>query len=163
MKITKFDVYLNIWVSLLISAVLSFALPMIANGHVAAAGYFSGLALSFIVSLILVLAIPLVKLGDMFAALCGTKPHTIPRQLLSTVVLALIIGTAMSLIMTWWGVRNIPGFQEFFLSAWLYAYPFALVILYVILNISLWTGVPLVKKLLGIPGGPLPTGKDGDR
>ncbi|MDR0653525.1 MAG: hypothetical protein LBG12_09510 [Synergistaceae bacterium] len=153
MKLTKFDVYLNVWISLVISAILSFTLPLIANGHVTAGEYMSGLFISFVISFVLVLVIPVVKWGDLFAAKCGAVPHTASGQLLATIVLALVIGTFMSLIMTWWGVRNVPGFQNFFLSAWMNAYPWALLVIYVSANISLWTGIPLVKKLLGIQSG----------
>jgi hypothetical protein len=153
MKLTKFDVYLNVWVSLVISAILSFTLPMIANGYVTVGEYLSGLLISFLISLVLVLVLPVVKWGDLFAAKCGAVPHTMSGQLLATIILALVIGTFMSLIMTWWGVRNVPGFQSFFMSAWLNAYPWALLVIYASANISLWTGIPLVKTLLRISSG----------
>jgi hypothetical protein len=156
MRITKFDVILNLWVSIVISLILSFVLPMIATGHLTVAEYCSGFAVSLVVSFVLVMFLPVVKLGDMFAAKCGAKPFTLPRQLLTTIVLALIMGTIMSLFMTWWGVRVIPGWQNFFFGAWLKAFPWALLVIYVSANISLWTGIPLTKKILGIPPGPPP-------
>lgn len=153
MKVTKFDTILNIWVSLIISLVLSYALPMITNGSITTGEYFSGLIISFVISFILVMLIPIVKLGDMFAAECGTKPNTIARQLLSTIVLVLIMGTVMSLIMTWWGLHNISDYTSFFFTSWLHAYPWVLFIIYITSNISLWTGIPLTKRILGISSG----------
>ncbi len=153
MKITKFDMILNLWVSLIISLILSYALPMLATGGVTAGGYISGLIVSFIISMVLVTFVPLVKWGDMFAAKCGAKPFTVPRQLLAAIVLVLIMATVMSSSMTWFFIHNIPGYQSFFLSAWLHAYPWALLVVYISANISLWTGIPLTKKILGIPSG----------
>ena len=154
MKVTKFDVVLNIWVAFLISAVLSIVLPLIAKGGLTVGEFFSGLGISFVLSFVLVLVLPIVQLGDKFAAACSAKPHTMPRQLLTTVVLALIMGVIMSLVMNWWGLHAVPGYENFYWSAWLKSFPFALIVIYIMANISLSTGIPLTKKILGIPQGP---------
>lgn len=156
MKVTKFDVILNIWVCIVICAVLSFALPMIAKGTITLPEYLSGFIVSTILSFILIMFLPIIKLGDSFAAKCGAEAHTVKRQLLTTIILALIMGTIMSIAMTWWGLRNVPGYQEFFWMAWFAAFPWALLIIYASANVALWTGIPLTKKIMGIPSGPPP-------
>lgn len=59
-KLTKFDVILNIWVSLIINIALSAVLPAL-NGFLAWGTFFSGFAIAFPVSTILVFVLPVVS------------------------------------------------------------------------------------------------------
>ena len=151
MKITKFEVILNLWISLIINVVLSIVLPILAIGFINWGIFIKGFAIAFTVSTIFVFIVPVVKWGDSFAAALKTKPHTVPSQLLSTIILALILGTMMSLLMTW---VNLPKDIPIpFVAAWLKGYPAVLATVYVSALIGIWTGIPLTMKLCHIPKG----------
>jgi len=153
MKVTKFDLVLNVWVSFVICAVMSYMFPIFTTGHITAGEFFSGLGVSMIISYALVTIFPIAPLGDRFAAKCRAKPHTFARQLLTTVVLSLIMSVVMSIFMTWWGLHNVQGFQAFFWSAWAHTYPLALLIIYFCANVGLSTGIPMTMKILHVPSG----------
>lgn len=152
----KFDILLNVWVSLLISIVLSAVLPLLAGAENTFPLYFQGFVISSVVSYILATVLPVVKWGSMFAGLFKQNPRTLPGQLLSTIVMAFILGTFMSFTMT---AINI-GFPPFFMAAWLTAYPWALLVIYAMANISLWTGIPVVKRFMQLPDWPKHEAKD---
>lgn len=146
----KFDILLNVWISLLISLVLSAVLPLLAGVENTFPLYFQGFVISIVVSYILATILPVVKWGNLFAGLFKQKPRTIPGQLLSTIILAFILGTFMSFTMTAISI----GFPPYFIPAWLSAYPWALLVIYVMANISLWTGIPIVNRFMRLPDWP---------
>lgn len=151
MKITKFEVILNLWISLIINIVLSIVLPILAIGFITWGIFLKGFAIAFTVSTLFVFVVPVVKWGDSFAAALKAKPHTVPSQLLSTIILALILGTLMSLLMTW---VNLPKDIPIpFVPAWLSGYPAVLATVYVSALIGIWTGIPLTMKICHIPQG----------
>lgn len=154
MKKTKFDIILNIWISLIINIVLSIVLPLIAIGFITWGIFFKGFIIAFSVSTLFVFIVPIVKWGDNFAAVFKVKPHTVPSQLISTVVLTLILGTLMSLLMT---AIN-AGIGPYFIAAWLSCYLYALLTVYISALIGIWTGIPLAMKVCHIPKG-VPQGK----
>jgi hypothetical protein len=139
----KFDVILTIWISLVLNAAMSAALPVFAMGFVNLEIFLRGFAIAFTVSTIFVFAVPVVKWGEMFAAACGARPRTVPAQMLSTVVLALILGTGMTLLMT---LVN-AGYGPHFIPAWLSCYPKALVTIYFSALAGLWTGIPIAGQI----------------
>ncbi|MDR1965759.1 MAG: DUF2798 domain-containing protein [Synergistaceae bacterium] len=141
----KFGVILNVWISLVINVVLSILLPIIAMGFIDATIFLKGFAIAFTVSTIFIFVVPVVKAGDRFAALLGAKPFTIPAQMLSTVVVALSLGTLMTLLMT---AVN-AGVGPHFVAAWLKCYWKALLAVYMSALAGIWTGIPLTKKICG--------------
>ena len=86
-KLTKFDVILNIWVSLIINIALSAVLPAL-NGFLTWGTFFSGFAIAFPVSTILVFVLPVVSWGAKFASLFKLKPNTPVFTIVSTIVLS---------------------------------------------------------------------------
>ena len=161
MKVTKLDLILNAWISLLIGSVLSICLPIIVKGSVSFGEFLMGTAVSGVLGFLIVLFIPIIHWGFAFAAACGAKPRTLKHQLLTTIVLALCIGVFMSAFMNWLGMRGVPDYQKIFLGVWLHALPWALLVIYIMANISLATGVPLAMKLTGQK--PMPREEDGKR
>ena len=121
MKVTKLDLILNAWISLLIGAVLSICLPIIVKGSVSFGEFLMGTVVSGVLGFLIVLFIPIIPWGFAFAAACGAKPRTLKHQLLTTIVLALCIGIFMSAFMNWLGMRGVPGYQKIFLGVWLHA------------------------------------------
>lgn len=154
-KITKFDVILNIWISLIINIVLSIVLPLVAIGFINAAIFFKGFAIAFTVSTLLVFLVPVAKWGRDVASAFKLKPLTLPYQLVSTLILALILGTLMSLLMT--AVNAGTGPQ--FISAWLSCYLWALLSVYVSALVGVWTGIPIAGAMCKIPKEPSATKK----
>jgi len=160
LKITKFDVYINIWMAFIISAVLSFALPMISTGHLAIGDFFSGLIISWAVSFLVGLFLPFAKWGNMFAAKCGAKPGSMQSMFLANIILAFLMSVIMVLVMTWWGLHLVPDYQNIYLGAAIGSYPWAVLISYIASNIGFATGFHLIVKVLGVnPPGP-PPGKN---
>lgn len=151
MKIKKLDIILGIWISLINSLVLSFAIPLIAHSPITVQSYFAGLLLPFILGIVLVTLIPLPKWGNAIAGKLGTKPQTLQRQLVAAIFLVIIMGTIMTLCMSWWNLHTIPDYTNIFFFAWLKIYPWALLVIYVSSNIAMWTGIRLAKKILHIP------------
>lgn len=148
-KLTKFDLVLNLWISVIINVALSIVLPIIAMGTLTFAMFIKGFAIAFPVSTILVLVLPIVPLGNRFAAALGAKQNTPVFTLLSTLVLAALLGTLMSLLMT---AVN-AGIGPWFVSAWLSCYPLVLLTVYLSALLGIFTGVPATKKLVGAPKG----------
>ena len=74
-KLTKFDVILNLWISLIINVALSIVLPAL-NGFLTWGSFLSGFAIAYPVSTIFVFIVPVVAWGGRFAALFGLKPNT---------------------------------------------------------------------------------------
>lgn len=146
-KLTKFDLVLNLWISVIINVALSIALPLIAMGTLTWPIFLRGFAIAFPVSTILVLVLPVVPLGNRFACALGAKPNTPVFTMFSTLVLALILGTLMSLLMT---AVN-AGIGPWFVSAWLSCYPMVLLTVYLSALLGIFTGVPATMKMVGPP------------
>lgn len=147
MKRSKFEVALNLWISLVINVVLCIALPLLAIGFINWGIFLKGFIIAFPLSTIFVFLVPIVKWGEHFAAALKAKPYTLASQLLSTLLLALVLGTLMSLLMT---AVN-AGVGPFFFKAWISAYPFVLIIVYISALIGIWTGLPLVRRIVAPP------------
>lgn len=146
-KPTKFDVVINLWISLVINVVLCIVLPLAAIGMINLPIFLKGFALAFTVSTLFVFIVPIVPLSNKFASLFGAKPHSVAETLISTVLLALCLGTLMSLLMT---AVN-AGIGPWFIKAWLSAYGWALLSVYCSALLGAFTGVPLTKAILHIP------------
>lgn len=158
MKIAKFDIILTIWISIVISIVMSAVLPVLAIGWDTVRHFFfqifiKGFLISFPLSTLFVLFVPVQKLAGAFASALKAKPMTIPFHLLSTIVTAICVGTLMSFVMI---AVNAPPDQ--ILNQWLPNWPKAIVVVYISALIGVSTGIPLTKKICGIPGGPPPAG-----
>lgn len=126
------------------STVLSIVMQLIANGRVRFYDFWTGFLISFFASLALKLITPIIEAGQYLAERMGAVPRTIRYQLTSTVFLALMMGTVMSLLMTWWGVCRVPDYWSIYLQSWLREYPWVLLTVYVMINISIPTGERLV-------------------
>lgn len=135
---------MQMWGSLLMSTVLSIVMQLIASGRVRFYDFWTGFLISFFASLALKLITPIIEAGQYLAERMGAVPHTIRYQLTSTIFLALMMGTVMSLLMTWWGVCRVPDYQSIYLQSWLREYPWVLLTVYVMINISIPTGERLV-------------------
>jgi hypothetical protein len=143
----RFDVFVSIWISFVINVALSIVLPVVAIGFVSFPIFVKGFAIAFTVSTLFVFAVPVVKWGQKFADRFKAPPDSVPGHLLATVVLALIVGTLMSLLMT---AVN-AGFGPHYVQAWLSCYGWALLSVYLSALAGAATGVPLAKKLFGVP------------
>ncbi len=142
-KLTKFDVTLNLWISLIINVALSIVLPAL-NGFLTWGSFLGGFAIAYPVSTIFVFIVPVVAWGGKFAALFGLKPNTPLFTVVSTVVLALIMGTFMTLLMT---AVN-AGIGPHYFAAWWSCYPLALLTVYLSALLGIFTGIPLVSALV---------------
>jgi len=149
MKRTKFDVVVDIWISIVINIALSIVLPLVALHMITWGIFFKGFAIAFVVSTAFVFIVPVIQWGGKFAGALGAKPHSIPSQLLSTIIVALVLGTFMTLLMT---AVN-AGIGPHFFFAWLSCYPYALLAVYISALIGIWTGVPIAMKICGVPQG----------
>lgn len=149
-KRSKFDIFVNIWISLVINIVLCIVLPMAAIGTLTTAIFLKGFAIAFPLSTVFVFLVPIVELGEKFASLFKVKPRSFPALLLSTAVVALFLGTFMSLLMT---AVN-AGLGPWFIAAWLSAYGWALLSVYVSAIAGTITAIPIAIKLFGAPGAP---------
>jgi hypothetical protein len=148
----RFNLTLNIYVSIIINIVLCIILPKVAMGMVTWPVFLKGFAIAFPVSTLIVLFIPLNRLGDFIASRLGLKPQTVPFTLVSTFVLAIILGTIMSLLMTAVNAGSFTGyFTPAFFGAWFSAYFWALLSVYVSALVGVFTGLPLAMKLCGPP------------
>lgn len=145
-KPSKFDVILNLWISAIINVVLSIVLPLVAIGFINLPIFIKGFIIAFTVSTAFVFLVPVVGWGAAFAAKCGAKPMTLRFTLLSTIVLALCLGTIMSLLMT---AVN-AGVGPHFFGAWFSCFGWVLLSVYVSAIISILTGIPVTKKICGI-------------
>lgn len=145
-KNTKFDVILNIWISLIINIALSIILPAL-NGFLTWVAFIKGFAVAFPVSTVLVFILPVVSWGAKFAMLFKLKPATPAFTFVSTIILSFIIGTLMTLLMT---AIN-AGIGPHFYAAWWSCYLLALLTVYLSALLGIFTGLPLTKKILGVP------------
>lgn len=134
------------WISFVINVVLSIVLPALV-GKLNFGTFIKGFLIAFTVSTILVFLIPVVDWGAKFASCFGLKPNTPSFTIVSTVVLALFLGTIMTLLMT---ALN-AGIGPHFFAAWWSCYPIALLTVYLSALLGIFTGVPLTKAIVGIP------------
>lgn len=144
-KPTKFDVILNIWISLIINVALSIVLPAL-NGFLTWETFITGFAIAFPTSTLFVFLVPVVSWGAKFAALFKLKQGAPLFTIVSTVILAFLMGTFMTLLMT---AVN-AGFGPHFFAAWWSCYPLALLTVYLSALLGIFTGLPLVKAMLGV-------------
>lgn len=148
----KFNLTLNIWISLIINIALSIVLPVIAMGTVNVPVFLKGFSIAFPVSTVIVLLIPINRLGDAIASKLGLKPQTLPFTLVSTAVLSFILGTFMSMLMTYINAGAFTGlFTPAYFAAWFSAWGWALLSVYVSAIIGIYTGLPLTMKICGPP------------
>ena len=148
----KFNLILNLWISLIINISLSIVLPIVAMGTVNLPVFLRGFAIAFPVSTVLVLLLPLNQLGDFIAAKLGFLPQTIPFTFASTAVLSFTLGTFMSMLMTYINAGAFTGlFTPAYFAAWFSAWGWALLSVYISALIGLYTGLPLTMKLCGEP------------
>jgi hypothetical protein len=146
-KPNKFEVIMNIWISVIINVVLAIVLPLAAMGMINLKIFLIGFAIAFPVSTVLVFVLPITALGNKFAHACGAAENSVPEKLLSTIIVALILCTALSLMMT--AINLPPGVP--FIPAWLHAYPWAMISVYGSALLGIFTGVPFTKAILRIP------------
>ena len=143
----KFNIVFNLWVSLVINVALCICLPLAAMKMITAAIFIKGFIIAYPVSTIFVLFVPVVPLGHKVAGALGAKQASIPFTMISTVILALLLGTPMSMLMT---AVN-AGTGPWFVAAWLSCYPIALLTVYLSALLGIWTGGPLTFRLAGPP------------
>ena len=151
----RFNLTLNIYISVIINVALCIVLPLVAMGTVNLPIFLKGFAIAFPISTLIVLFIPINRFGDFIASKFGLKPQTVPFTLVSTAVLALIVGTIMSMLMTAVNAGKFTGyFTPAYFGAWLHAYPWALITVYLSALLGVFTGLPLCMKLFGPPKMP---------
>ena len=141
-KLNKFDIILNIWISLIINVALSIVLPAL-NGVLSFGSFIYGFAIAFPVSTIFVFLVPVVAWGAKFAGLFKLQPNTPAFTVVSTLVLALIMGTFMTFLMT---AVN-AGIGPYFFAAWWSCYGIALLTVYLSALLGIFTGIPVTKAL----------------
>lgn len=148
----KFNLILNIWISLIINIALSIVLPLVAMGTVTFPIFLKGFCIAFPISTITVLLIPLNRLGDILASKLGLKPQTIPFTCVSTAVLSLILGTFMSMLMTYVNAGAYTGlFTSAYFAAWFSAWGWALLSVYISALVGLYSGLPLAMRISEMP------------
>lgn len=137
-----FGVIVHMFVSFVISIILSILLPYLAMGGVTVGGFFKDLIISFVIAFALGLIFPIKKWGDSLAGVFKIKPHSFPESLVSTVVQTLIFGTVLTLSM----ISINAGIGPHTIPAWLGIYPIALIVIYVTCLIFAPIGVAIAKK-----------------
>jgi hypothetical protein len=147
----KFIFIVSLFLSVVLSVVLSIVLPIVMIGFVNWPIFLEGFIVSFVLSLVLSLVIPANVWGDKLAAACGAKPFSFPAHLISTAVVTLVLATLMSLAMVFWFLP--ADKRPIFIFAWLGAYPWVLLTIYLSALIFAPIGVAIAKKCCGIPGG----------
>ena len=150
----KFNLTINLYISLLINIALSIILPLAAMHMISLPIFLRGFAIAFPVSTIIALMIPINKLGDRLASALGLKPDTAPFRMVSTALFSLILGTFMSFLMT---AVN-AGIGPWFLAAWWSVYGWALLSVYLSALLGVFTAFPVAVRLCGPPPG-MPGGK----
>ena len=151
MKPMKFIVIVALWLSIVLSVVLSILLPIAVIGYVNWGIFLEGFAVSFVVSFVLSLALPINVWGDKLAAACGRKPFSFSWHLISTAVATLVMATIMSMSMVGYFVGPHTGLSIGLFFAWVKAYPWVLLSIYVSSLIFAPIGVAIAKKLCGAP------------
>lgn len=145
-RLQKDNVIAQIWGSVLMSVVLSLEMPLIANGSVTLNAFCTGFLVSFFASLALKLFTPIIDAGGFLARSLGAKPGTIRFRITATACQAVMMGTCMSLLMNWWGMRHVPNLAQVYLQAWLRVYPFVLVSVFIMINVSIWSSGLIFRK-----------------
>lgn len=128
------------------SVVLSLEMPLIATGNVTLTAFCTGFLVSFFASLALKLFTPIIDAGFFLARKVGAKQGTLGFRIAATAFQAVMMGTCMSLLMNWWGMRNVPNLADVYLQAWLRVYPFVLVSVFVMINVSIWSSGLIFRK-----------------
>lgn len=153
MKIDSFGLIVKLWMSVVLSAVLSVLLPLISMGFVNWPIFIVGFAVSFVISLEASLIIPINALGGggKLAGICMAEPFNLSWKLIKTAVVTLM----MAIIMTQCMVHHLlPEFaRRFFISEWLEVYPYALVATYVTSLIAAPIGLAIEKRSLSVTAG----------
>lgn len=149
MRINKYRFVDCAWGALLMSIVLSFAMPMIANGTITLEEFISNLIVSFFVGLIVMLLLPIDKISSRFAMKCGANKDTMKFNLCSAASTTVIMGTIMSIIMTWWGMHTVPDYRARLFGEWSRTYPWVLIIVFIMVIICQLSGSYIVKLIFG--------------
>lgn len=151
---------MNIYISVIINVALCIVLPLVATHHLDFPTFLKGFIIAFPVSTLIVLFIPINRFGDFIASKLGCKPRSVPFKLVSTAVLALIVGTIMSLLMMTIMAGKFTGyFTPAFFGAWVHVWPWALLCVYISALIGVFTGFPFTMKVAGPPPGMPPQGE----
>lgn len=149
MKINKYRLVDCMWGAFIMSLVLSYAMPIIAKGFITFDEFITSVVVSFFVGLFIKLFLPIDKISSRFAAKCGTEKGTMKFRLCSSISTTLIMGTIMSIIMTWWGMHAAPDYQIHLFSEWISTYPWVLIIVFVMVNVCHLSGSYIVKSIYG--------------
>jgi len=136
---------MQVWGSALMCAALSIAMPLISHGSIEAGESLGIFLVAFLSSLALKLLTPVIETAQAAALRLGAKPGTWPFRLISSAFIAALMGTAMSLIMTLWGIRDEADALGIFIASWLSMYAWVLVIVYAMLHVCMITGDRIVK------------------
>lgn len=145
----KFIFIVALFLSFVLSIILSIVLPIVMIHFVNWPIFLEGFVVSFVISLVLSLIIPAPMWGDKLAAACGAKPFSFPAHLISTAVVTLVLSTLMSLAMVFYFLP--PPARPQFIFAWLGAYPWVLLTIYMSALIFAPIGVKIAKKSCGDP------------
>ena len=145
-RLQKDNVLAQVWGSVLMSVVLSLEMPLIANGSVTLSAFCSGFLVSFFASLALKLFTPIIAAGAFLAGELGVPRRTVAFRIAATACQAVMMGTCMSLLMNWWGMRHVPNLSQVYLGAWLRVYPFVLISVFLMINVSIWSSGLIFRK-----------------
>ena len=145
-RFTKENLLAQAYGSALMSTVLSLEMPLLATGSVTLVGFCTGFLVSFFASLALKLFTPIISVGQLLAEKAGTKRGTLGFRIASTAVQAVMMGTCMSLLMNWWGMRSVPNLAAVYWKSWLAVYPYVLVSVFLMINVSISTSAMLLGK-----------------
>lgn len=145
----KFIFIVALFLSVVLSIVLSAVLPIVMIGFVTWPIFLESFVISFVLSLALSLIIPANVWGDRLAAACGAKAFSFPAHLISTAVTTVILATLMSLAMVYYFLP--AGAGPLFIFAWLHAYPWVLLTIYVSALIFAPISVAIAKKCCKVP------------
>lgn len=146
----KYNLFINIYISLIINVALACVLPLLAVGTLNFMLFIRGFAIAFTISTLLVLFVPLNLLGDKTARAMGLKEGGVPFRFMSTLVLAAILSLVMSLIMT---AVN-AGVGPYFFNAWRHLVLYVFLSVYATALIGNFIAFPLAMKLFGPPPAP---------
>lgn len=149
MKFTKFDVVLNVWISLILNFLLNLFVPLCTGAGLTFASFISCFAIAYVISFLLALFVPIMQIADKFANLFKLKLGTIPHLLVGNVAAAIIMASIMNAVMVVWSIKDVPGFTSILIPAILAGWPYAIFFAWIGQCIGIWTGVPLAKKILG--------------
>lgn len=145
-RLQKNNIIVQSWGSVLMSTVLSLEMPLLATGSVTLASFCTGFMVSFFASMALKLFTPIIDAGQFLAEKVGAKRGNISFRVLSTAFQAVMMGTCMSLLMNWWGMRNVPNLADVYWKSWLAVYPYVLVSVFIMINVSITTSAMIFGK-----------------